>query len=133
MTELETKVRSNLRAAIVALDALDDLCTVENGLGSEGIAAENAIDELIDNFSNDIRGRCEGCTKILFCGDKGHICYDGDPILCEECAYTWADVKAQYDKSEHGGDHDDRADFMKAFESHIASGGSADDKMLHEL
>jgi hypothetical protein len=68
---------------------------------------------------------------------KGHICAGGDPIFCAACAFTWADVKAQWDSGEREeGDYGSAAasaSFMAAFEAHIAAGGSPDDLMLHDL
>ena len=77
------------------------------------------------------------CGTILREGDKGHICAGGDPIFCAACAYTWADVKAQWDSGEredgdYGGE-EDRASFLAAYEAHLAASGSPDDPMLHEL
>lgn len=45
---------------------------------------------------------CETCDRKLKEGDLIHRCADG-PILCEECAPTWADILTQY-KDETDGD-----------------------------
>lgn len=84
----------------------------------------------------DLVGTCEGCGKQLFEGMKGHICEEGDPIFCAECAdFTWSDIKDQWEKGEREEADDDeaRAEFMRSYEAHIAAGGSPDDVILHDL
>jgi hypothetical protein len=129
MSEVQNDVRRLLRTALDALAALEEYCTPDAGFMTESIAIENATDEIVDNF-DDIVGRCEACRHIIVYGDKGHRCRD-DVDLCAECAFTWGEVKDQWDKDEvTPDDGGDRAKFMAAFDSHIASGGTPSDKML---
>ncbi len=38
-------------------------------------------------------GQCEGCSKLIFEGERYHVCGDG-PYLCEDCSPSWADILA---------------------------------------
>lgn len=53
--------------------------------------------------------QCEGCSKDLFEGDRAHYCSDG-PVLCEDCAPTWADIAHEYDEAEARGEFEDLFD-----------------------
>mgnify|MGYP001147954184 CR=1 FL=1 len=95
---------------------------------------EEAIEDVVEN-SEVIAGRCETCSKLLFDGDQGHVCVDGDPKFCAEHAYSWADVKESYECD--GGLRDTDRDaydcFIRRMDKHIASGGNPEDKILHVL
>jgi len=130
--EVDIELRKLLRTAFDALEALDAFCKPDNGFGPQSVEVGNATDELLDNFLEDAVGRCEGCTHIILVGDKGHHCRD-DVNLCAECAYTWGEVKEQWDKDEHGGDETDHARFVTAYDAHIAAGGKPTDKMLRTM
>ncbi len=107
---------------------LDRLDKMEEAIGW-------AREELLDHHEEIVAGKCEDCGKVLFAGDMGHRCLDGDPLFCAEHAYTWADVKESYE--EEGGlkdtDPEAHARFIKSLEQHLATGGSLEDKILHEL
>jgi len=47
---------------------------------------------LLDRHQLEIVGNCEGCGKLLFSGELGHVCRDG-PKLCEACAPSFVDAK----------------------------------------
>lgn len=45
---------------------------------------------------------CETCSKPLGSGDLVHRCDDG-PVLCEECAPTYNDIRREYDAAKAEG------------------------------
>ena len=98
-------------------------------------ALDDVKEEILDALGVDIAGRCETCTAILLDGDKGHRCQDGDPIFCAACAPTWGDVQEQWASGdrEDNDDEDNQDDFVRAYEAHLAAGGSPDDPILHDL
>jgi len=132
MCEIDQELRTKLRAAFDALESLGAYCTPDKGFAPQSIAIENAIDELVDNLL-EVVGHCDGCTAIILVGDQGHRCHDGEAHLCAACAYTWGEVKEQWDKDEHGGDETDHARFVTAYDAHIAAGGKPTDKMLRTM
>lgn len=97
-------------------------------------ALDDVKERVLDALGAEEVGQCEGCRAILLTGDKGHRCADG-PILCAECAPTWADVHLQWARGECGevDGEDAHGDFLAAYEAHLAAGGSPDDPMLHDL
>lgn len=60
---------------------------------------------------------CEGCSKPLKTGDLVHKCADG-PILCEECAPTFSDIRKQYDEAKTAGDFERMFDFPEDAPDH---------------
>jgi hypothetical protein len=96
-------------------------------------AVERTTNILMKKFSADIAGECGGCGKVLLVGDQGHVCHDGDPILCVDCAYTWAEVWTQWKKGEHSGSPEDYTAFLTAYDKHLSRGGLPGDKMLMTL
>lgn len=113
--------------------ALRDYCKPEDGFHAQHHAVCHALEYLENDFTEDVRGQCEGCLNLVLYGDQGHQSEDGC-ILCEECSPSWADIKRQWDddnrEEEEAGD---RARFMEAYQGHIQGGGSPDDKVLYTL
>lgn len=71
---------------------------------------------------------CEVCEKKLHPGDMGHRCSDG-PVLCEEHAPTFNDIRRQYDEAKAAGDFErmfpfpeDAPDHDKSLDACIAAG-----------
>lgn len=87
---------------------------------ADGIEAARVL--LLDSHNVEIADTCEGCSKILFVGEMGHVCGDG-PTLCEDCSPTWADCLTQM--SEPSTDPDDEAErqeSIRAVQAQIAAG-----------
>lgn len=94
-------------------------------------AIEEVYENLLYKHEVEIAGSCEGCDRLLFVGEMGHRCEDG-PLLCEEHAPTYGDVKRQWEEKDDA-DPDERQDAINAAETHVAAGGSLGDKVLHDL
>jgi hypothetical protein len=76
---------------------------------------------------------CETCSKLLIDGDTVHRCSDG-PVLCAECAPTYADLKKRADAISATDDDDGDADEIRAaVAQHVVTGGSLSDTALHPL
>lgn len=78
---------------------------------------------------------CLGCECLILPGDKAQDEASGE-IFCEECAYTYAEIKAQHDEcwatSSFGElDPEHTIAFAEAYAIHIVAGGSPDDKPLY--
>lgn len=83
-------------------------------------------------------GICEHCEKKLYEGDKGFLYADG-PILCEACAPTWNELKAEQDEGIRAGDFkdwfdepEDAEDARESVLAHIAA-GEGDQRVLWSL
>lgn len=75
---------------------------------------------------------CEGCSKPIFEGDKYHS--GSDVELCEVCAPTYADLLNSCSMFKTGEDETVKfQDAMRAYNKHIAFGGSPDDKIVRSL
>lgn len=98
---------------------------VENALSSILIARDAALQA----HGVDLHGYCE-CGKPLLTGDKVHHCDDG-PTLCEDCAPTWADIKAQADAPDT--EHEPRHRFYSHLWAHLDVGGAITDKVVTVL
>lgn len=94
-------------------------------------AIEGVKEALLERHEAEIAGRCETCDRLLFYGDRGHRCDDG-PIVCEEHAPTWADIKEEWTCAVDP-DPDDLREALADVEAHVAGGGSLEDKVIHEL
>jgi hypothetical protein len=95
-------------------------------------------EEIVANAAGaEIHGTCE-CGRILFYGEKAHTCEDG-PLLCEDCAPTWNDLRQQYDADKELGGFvesfdtpEDAARADRTVDAHIAA-GNGDKKHVWEL
>lgn len=110
LANAEDLLRKAMAPFVQARDALDD-----------------AREMLLMDHDADIAGTCE-CGRLLFEGELGHRCDDG-PILCEDCAPTWDDMRRQYHEAKARGDFVDSfegeqeaRDADLAVDSHIAAG-----------
>ena len=131
--EITTKRRALLRSVFDGLHELGTIAKEEKDTTSL-TAIKGSINTILITYSDrDIVGTCEECGIVLFREDLGHICADGEPIFCAKHAYTWAEIKAQWDEDETDGNSDKRSEFMASYEEHISDGGSPDDKVLHTL
>lgn len=87
--------------------------------------------ELIEEDCPELVGRCEGCMKPIWHGERYHSDPENGIVLDEECAPSWADMLAN---PEHF--RDDEGDNMTPevaktlVDAHLAAGGSLDDKMV---
>lgn len=131
----DAALRLLLRGVFSAIDAIAEVCTIENGWAPQDIAIDGAREEIFDAFADDLVGKCENCAKVIFPGDLGHRCRGDDPVLmCADCAYTWGEVYDQWANGQaETEDANERACFMKRFQAHIDGGGSRDDKMTWAL
>lgn len=100
-------------------------------------ALEATRDMLLAGIDADITGKCESCSKLLFTGEPGHRCAD-DPILCETCSPTWADMQRQAQEIFTSPDADsDQVELatrnLEAVQAHLEAGGSLEDKNVSPL
>ena len=62
---------------------------------------EERRDAILEKFGIDVPydelEQCEGCSAMILPTDKVHRCSDG-PVLCEDCAPTWNDMKGQLEE-----------------------------------
>lgn len=92
-----------LRAKLAELDARAAAVEAEAKPHRDAFAAkdkpfrdrEQAIDEeretLLEDNSASVVGHCEGCSTLILEGDR--CCrYTGGPVVCLECAPTWAEA-----------------------------------------
>lgn len=94
---------------------------LEKALGAILVARDAALQA----HGVELHGQCE-CGKPLLAGDKVHHCDDG-PTLCEECAPTWADIRAQME----GDPNACREIFAAALKAHLDAGGAVTDKVVY--
>lgn len=83
--------------------------------------------ERLDRSSDQDDTKCGGCGKIIRVGDLAHVCMDGDPVFCLDCAYTWGDLlESEKDNTER----EDHAEVMASIQAHLDAGGSLTDKCV---
>lgn len=83
--------------------------------------------ERLDRSSDQDATKCGGCGKIIRVGDLAHVCMDGDPVLCLDCAYTWGELlESEKDNTER----EDHAEVMESIQAHLDAGGSLTDKCV---
>lgn len=132
---MDEKTRASLKAQLSALNKAENAVRIARRPFDKAIdEIDTAREEILGAHEAEIAGECIGCTELLLVGEQGHRCRDGE-LLCEACAFTWADVKAQWDMGEDSDAEsaEARARFFSLFKAHIAGGGSPDDKILHAL
>src|SRR5262245_22009828 len=118
---MDDKTRTDVQAQITALDKADESVRLARKPFDDVLdTIETLRQSILDKHDVEIAGTCEGCSKLLFIGDRGHRCGDG-PLLCAECSPTWADVKEQWDKGERLDDEpEDRERFNLAYAAHVS-------------
>ncbi len=124
-------IRETMRPYFIALEGLGEA----NSLVLERYGVEEPV------------GECIACDRILFAGEDGHRCADGE-LFCAEHAPTFGDAKKALTAPEFelelnsgrepGLDTEDETGItlrerLAAIESHVAGGGSLDDKIIHPL
>lgn len=74
-------------------------------------------------------GQCEGCSKLIFDGERYSNCSDG-PILCLECSPTWTELAAfmRSYTHDHPDDEQERIEGIAHAEAMIAA-GKGDEKV----
>lgn len=98
---------------------------------------DQALDEIREIIiaSAECVGTCESCSEILLEGDEGY--HFSENSVCDYCAPSWGELKESADEPdlEFGGFEtlEDLANFKGRLASHIAGGGSLDDKVIMEL
>lgn len=97
-------------------------------------AIEQVRDALLERHGVEIAGECETCERLLFAGDKGHVCGDG-PVLCEDCSPTYADLQKQLlERSQSGGfSEDDLQEQRDSLAAYLSAGGDPGAKIVHTL
>lgn len=98
------------------------------------IARDSALlvrEMILEDAGLEEHGSCEGCSKILFVGDKAHVCSDG-PTLCEDCAPSYGDCRRQAVERQGEGDTE-AEEAIAAIDARTAAGGSLEDKAVHPL
>lgn len=122
-----------LRAKLAVLDARAAAVEAEAKPHREAFSAkdkpfrdrEKAIEAereavLAEHGTHEI-DRCEGCSKLIFEGERFHVCRDGE-YVCVDCAPTWNDLRA--DLMDEGGEwavSDDPSGWINRAEAMIAA------------
>lgn len=87
--------------------------------------------ELIEEDCPELIGRCEGCRKPIWQGERYHSDPESGVILDEQCAPSWADMLANPDHFRDDEGEPMTAEAARALcDTHLATGGSLDDKMV---
>jgi hypothetical protein len=123
-----------LREQIAALDkadaALDKAMKPFRAAQREIVAAREL---LLEAHQAEVAGVCEECGKILFAGEQGHSCAEGE-LFCSAHAPTYGDWQAQLDDEARAGDEDGTvAEGRRTIADHLAGGGNLGDRILTEL
>lgn len=120
-SELEAKLKAATDAAEPQRKALDLALELARKIQEE-------MEILIDGA--EIVGHCEGCSAVIFEGDKHSPTVDAGP-LCEECSPTYADMLAHPESFRGMDDYEGMtpAEAKEICDAHIASGGSLEDSM----
>lgn len=94
---------------------------------------EEEREQLIDRIGADFAGKCESCSKPLFCGDLGSRPYGDEAsiIYCAEHGLTYADLRRSWEDVPADEDDEDRADSrrlsMALVDGHLSAGGALTD------
>ncbi|NIJ40394.1 hypothetical protein FHS78_000664 [Parvibaculum indicum] len=105
-------------------------------------AALSAIHTAVETLREEAEltghlGSCLECNDPLLPGDPGHVCRDGE-WLCEQCAFTYAELKGQAetmlaDKDSSDEDREHAGAMMARVERHLADGGKLEDRAVGTL
>lgn len=113
-----------LRAKLAELDARAATVEAEaKPLRDRAKAIEAEREAMLELHETYDVGRCEGCSKLIFDGERYSNCSDG-PILCLDCSPTWGEA-AEHMRSYTCGDPDDdreRIEGIAHAEAMIAAG-----------
>jgi hypothetical protein len=93
--------------------------------------------ELLVSHDVEEHGNCLGCCRLMLAGDKAQSEASGE-ILCEECAYTYAEIKANHEEIAASGltselEPEDIEAFAQVYAARVASGLSVDEKPLYVI
>lgn len=102
-------------------------------LGPTKARYDDACDrlEMIEENCPELIGRCEGCMKPIWAGERYHSDPESGIVLDEECAPSWADMLANPDHFRDDEGEPMTAEAARALcDTHLATGGSLDDKMV---
>lgn len=114
LEKAKDRIHEMIRPQLDAIDDIDAVC-----------------EALLEEHDAEIAGVCEGCSLLLFSGDRGYSYEDG-PICCAECAPTWADAEENW-KSQAEDDPERAAEFAASLAAHLAAGGAKTDRLDYEL
>lgn len=100
-------------------------------------AAEERRELLLEEHGVEIAGFCEhdGCGRLIFVGEQGSRPYadETDVVFCADHAMTYDDLKRHWEDLDADKDHGEEGEMRTAalalVASHIADGGSLDDKI----
>ena len=136
MTKLSNEQREALDEELKTLGAAEEKITAARKPYDEALAQIwNARDLVLQRYGvNEPLGECITCDTLLFEGDLGHECADGEK-MCAEHAPTWGDFKRQvedsHDEEDEGGISN--TDKLSSVNAHLAAGGKLTDRIVHTL
>lgn len=128
------EARARLSALSEVEVKLSELGVHWNGVVREAIDAVR--NRTVDEAGDAVAHICMPCCGPIMVGDKMQFTTDAEP-LCEACAFTWGDIRAQW--AETASRPDSETDAMErdmarinldAYAAHIDGGGSPEDKPL---
>lgn len=131
---MDDKARQALQDELAELDrAAISIRTARVPFDSALSAIETVKENLLNRHSVEIAGNCEGCGQLLFVGDQGFRCDEGE-ILCAQCSPTFGDAEQNWKNHPEDEDADRKKAFMESLAAHLAAGGVRTDKLpLYEL
>lgn len=129
--------RAALKAQLTALQQADEKVSAAMAPFRVAINAIQHVREMIleaHGISED-PPTCLGCACPILPGDKAQDEASGE-IFCEECAYTYTEIKANHDEIAASGltselEPKNIEAFAEAYAARIAAGQSVDEKPLH--
>ena len=138
MPKISEETRAELAAKLEALGWEEKPITEAMRPLQEKLAAiETRREELIESYGVEVHGNCLACCRLMLTGDKAQSEASGE-ILCEECAYSYADIKSNHDEAVAAGmlgelDEDGIKAFAEEYAARVAAGQSINEKPLYVI
>lgn len=136
--DISREVRAELAAKLEALGWEErPIIEAMQPLRAKLIMIEARRDELIESYGVEVYGNCLACCRLMLVGDKAQSEASGG-ILCEECAYTYAEIKANHEEIAASGltselDPEGIEAFAEVYSGRVSAGLSVDEKPLYVI
>ncbi len=141
MSDLTDAKRAEIKAALAEFERRSAVVEEEmKPLQARLVPSQKRLDEIegereayLEQFEDDIAGKCETCGKLLFVGEPGQRPHDDDPgiIYCALHGMTFADVLEAWRGAGELDEYQmkDRDNARKSVDDHVANGGLLSDIM----